>query len=832
METFLQDVRVTLRNFRRSPGFPLTAIATLALGIGATTAIFTTLSAVLLKPLPYPKPEALYSLRTALTDGRVTTGMLSGAEIYRLNDPKLSIERAAGFIPGDLTLLADDGTPTHIQVYAVTKGFFELFGMPMSLGGFTADEFTPIPPPPPNTPQQQQQQFAPPRVVISTRMWKELYHGDPQVVDKPIHFAEFTSTVAGVAPAGFDVPHGGDFWLSQRTPADDPNHGQEGFMRLKPGATIEHVKSEMTNVIDGLAHDFPASDKNRIYVPRPLVESIVGDLGPILIIVMSATGLLLLLACVNVANLLIARGAARGREFAVRAALGAGYGRLVQQLLTESLVLAALGTIVGVLLGELGLRALLALGAAKLPRLDAVGFDGKVLVFSLVILLVVGAIVGLAPAIRLMRSDMKALMNDSSRSASAGRGTTRWLTAMTVAEVALAIMLVAGAGWLVRTFSNLRNTQPGFVADKRLIFDATFLGARYPNPASVQQAQADLITAIKSVPGVSAAGLVSAYPLGTRLEGSLLLQFHGEAFDAQNPAGARQRLASPGLFAAMGTKILKGRDFNSGDVPPPAGNPANPQGAGAPAFSPVAIVNKVFVDRYLKGRDPIGVQFSSGYPQPNPRFEVTIIGVIEDVRQKSLADPAEPAFYVSLTQLPQRRTTAVVAMTTKDVAAVERGIRAEVKKINPTMALDFQLAPEVVSNTISRQELGMTLMLIFGGIAIVLAAVGIYGVVSYAGSIRRDEMATRLALGASPPSVFAMVMRQGTMLGVIGAVIGISLAYLTGKVVSNRVYAISASDPVILSIATVLIIGITVLATLLPAARAARLNPANALQSE
>jgi hypothetical protein len=338
--------------------------------------------------------------------------------------------------------------------------------------------------------------------------------------------------------------------------------------------------------------------------------------------------------------------------------------------------------------GALGLRALLALGASKLPRLDAVPFDARVLVFALVTLIITGMIIGLAPAVRLMRSDMKTLMNDSSRSASAGRGTARWLMAMTVAEVALAIMLVAGAGWLVRGFSNLRNTKAGFVTDNRLLFDVSFLGPRYPTPAAVQQAHVDLMTAVRSVRGVTGVGLVSAYPTRGRLESSLLAQFHGEAYDAANPPGTRQRVASPGLFAAMGTAIIKGRDFGTGDLP------------GA---APVAIVNKIFVDRYLKGRDPIGVQFSAGYPAPDPRNEVTIVGVIDDVRQKSLAEPAEPAFYSSLTQIPLRRATAVVSMSQTDVGAVERAIRAEVRKLNPTMALDFELASDVVGSTLRRQ---------------------------------------------------------------------------------------------------------------------------------
>jgi predicted permease len=814
METLLQDVRVTLRAFRRSPGFPLTAIATLALGIGATTAIFTTLSAVLLKPLPYPNAQDLYSVRTALTDGRVTTGLLSGGEIFRLNDPKLSVEHAAGFQPGDLTLIATDGTPSHVQAYAVTEGFFELFGLPMTVGGFKHDDFTPFQPPAPNAPPQPGPL---PTVVISTRMWKQLYNSDPAVVGKPIHFAEFNSTIAGVAPRDLDIPHAADIFIAQRTPATDVNHGQEAFMRLRRGATIERAKAEMATVMNGLATDFPASDRNRMYLQRPLVESIVGDLGPILIIVMSATGLLLLLACVNVANLLLARGAAMSREMAVRAALGAGWGRLVRQLLTESLVLATAGTIVGVVIGALGLRALLAIGASKLPRLDAVTFDPRILVFTLAILVVTGGIIGLAPAVRLLRSDMKTLMNDSSRSATAGRGTARWLMGMTVAEVALAIMLVAGAGWLVRGFSNLRSADAGFVPEKRLIFDVTFFGQRYPTPDARRQAQLDMVSAIQSIHGVTNVGLASAYPLRGTLEGSLLAQFHGEPFDAANPPGTRQRIAGQGLFAAMGTPLIKGRDFTTADLP----NTVR-----------VAIVNKVFVDRYLKGRDPIGVQFSAGYPAPDPRNEVTIVGVIGDVRQKSLADPAEPAFYIPMTQAPLPRATAVVSMSQSDPTAVERAIRAEVRKLNPTMALDFQLATDLVGGTLRRQELGMTLMLIFGGIAIVLAAVGIYGVVSYAGSLRREEMATRLALGASPRSVFWLVMKQGTTLGVAGAAIGVGLAYFSGQLISNRVYAIRASDPVILTIATVLITGITLLATTIPAARAARLNPATALQSE
>ena len=482
MGTLLQDIRFALRSFRRAPAFPLAAIVTLALGIGATTAIFSTLNAVLLKPLPYPGAEDLYNIRTTLTDGRVTTGMLSNGEISRLNDPQLSIVRAAGLQSNDLTLLHDDGTPEHVKVYGVTEGFFELFGLPMTLGGFAHENFVPPAPPPPNT---QPAPGPPPVVVISYRIWQDLYRGDPSVVGKAIHFAEAATTIGGVAPREFDTPHGGDFWFALRLGKDDINHFFDGFMRLKPRVPLERANAEMASIMKGLSRDFPAADTNRAYVTKPLVTAVVGDLGPILTIVMSATGLLLLLACVNVTNLLLARGAARAREMAVRVSLGAARGRIVRQLLTESAMLSGAGAVVGAVIAYVGLRALLTMGASKLPRLDVVAFDGRVLLFVLATLVVSGLLVGFAPALRLASTDVRTLMTEGNRSTSGGRGTARWLSAMTVVEIALAITLVAGAGWLVRGFAGLRNTDLGFVPDKHLVFDVSFLGPKYPNDEAV-----------------------------------------------------------------------------------------------------------------------------------------------------------------------------------------------------------------------------------------------------------------------------------------------------------------------------------------------------------
>ena len=814
MGTLLQDVRFALRSLRRAPAVPLAAIATLAVGIGATTAIFATLNAVLLKPLPYPNADDLYNLRTTLIDGRVTTGMLSNGEVSRLNDRTLSILRAAGMQTTDLTLLHDDGTPEHIKIHGVTEGFFELFGLPMTLGGFTHDHFIPPAPPAPNAPATP---GTPPVVVISYRVWHNLYHADQAIVGKPIRFAEVATTIAGVAPRDFDTPHGGDFWFSQRLDKDNINHFFDGFMRLKPGATIERASAEMNSVMAGLAKDFPASDFNRAYVTTPLVASVVGDLGPILIIVMSATGLLLLLACVNVTNLLLARGAARAREMAVRVSLGAARGRIVRQLLTESAMLCGVGALLGTLVAFISVRALMALGASKLPRLDSVPFDTKVLLFVLTTIVVSAMLVGFAPALRLARTDVRTLMNESGRSASAGGATSKWLSAMTVAEVALAIVLVAAAGWLVRGFANLRNTNLGFRTEKRLIFDVSFQGAKYPNRDAVRTASALLIERMSALPGVTGASATSNFPLKNAPENSLIGQIHGEPLDPAHPVGTRQRFVSEGYFKSMGIALLQGRDFGPDD---------------RTATTPVAIINKTFMKRYLSGRDPIGARFAAGYPAPNPRNEVTVIGVVDDVRQRNVSDEPEPAFYSSLAQVPFPRQSIVVASSLADVTTLESAIRDEVRRLDPQIAVEFEQVTDLVSSTFRRQQLGMTLMLIFGAVAILLAAVGIYGVVAYAVSERRGEMATRLALGATPGSVFWLVMRQGATLALIGTAIGLAVAYLSGQIVASQLYAIRASDPLMLAAAILLVAGIVSVATMIPAWRASRTSPSGVLHAE
>lgn len=799
----LHDLRFALRNLWQTPAFPLAAIATLALGIGATTAIFSTVNAVLLRPLPYADPDSLYGLRTDLTDGRITTGLLSGAEITRINELAASVVHAAGVRQQEGTLLRPDGTPMRTRVYAVSEGFFGLFGLPMTLGAdVTADQIG---------------ENGPPGVVISHGVWQSMFGGDPGIVGKPIRFVEISTTIQGVAPRGFDTPPGADFWFGMRLNRQDPNHGLDAYMRVKPGTTIERARGELDSVMAAVRRDLPESARSRVFIVRPLVESIVGDLKPILIVVLSATGVLLVLACVNVTNLLLARGAARAREIAVRLALGATRRRIIRQLLTESMLLAAFGTVVGLAVAVAGVQLLLFLGASRLPRLDAVPFDGRVLGFALLALIVTGVLVGVAPALRLARTDVKTLMNESSRSASAGRATARWLNALTVAQVALAITLVAGAGWLVRSFASLRAMDPGFDAEQRLIFDVSFFNPRYGGPEEALAASRALTERLQSIAGVKAVAATPNFPLRNAQENSLFLQITGEPFNEQRPMGARQRFVSPGFFDAMGIARLAGRDFNDAD------RPDTPQ---------VAVVNQTFVARYLAGRDPMTVRFSYGYPTVRPDTETLIVGIVKDVYQRSLVDPPEAAFYTSLTQAPIGRQTIVVQADVPDPASLIPVIRHEVQSVDPMMPVDAQLVTDLVGSTIARQQLGMMLMLGFGAMAVALAMIGIYGVIAYATAQRRAEVATRLALGATPGDVFRLVIRQGRVLVITGAVIGLLLAYLSGRLIASRIHAVQAGDPWILSAAAAVVVVIALLATMVPAYRAATLEPARALRQE
>jgi len=814
MDRLAQDFRYAIRKLCAAPTFTLAAVATLAIGIGATTAIFSTVNATLLRPLPFTHPDELIALRTRYPDGRVTTGLVAAAEIARILQSPGSVAQAAGYGSSafDVTLLRDGAPPVHASVDVAGEKFFDILGLPMMLGSaFTHEQHTPLPPRAPG----QNQPGPPPVFVVSHHAWTEFFGSDPQIVGKTIRFAEFTGAVVGVASRDVDLPHGVDFWLNGRFDAQDVGHGLNGILRIKPGTTLPRLRSELAVVMEGLGRDFPAADAGREFVVEPLVSSIVGDLGPTLLIVFGATALLLLLACVNVTNLLLGRGAARAREVAVRSALGASHGRIVRQLLTESFAVTLLGALVGLSFAYAGVRMLQTLGASKLPRLESVPFDATVLGFATLVLLASGLLLGLAPALRLARADVKTLINESGRSSTGGKSTSRMMATMTVAEVALALMLVAGAGWLVQSFSRLRATDPGFVAAGRLLVDVR------PNPQSVRGPDQTiawtqhLFDSLRALPGVTAVGSTAVFPLRNQLDASLLVLIQGDALQSADRQAARQRLVTPGFFAAMGMPILAGRDFNTDDRVNTA---------------PVAIVNREFVRRYLNGKDPLRTSFATGYPVVDTKVFRSIVGVVGNIRYRSIAEDAEPSFYGTQGQFPFPRQTVVIA--TADALTIAGPVRTELARIEPQLAIDIDTASNVVASTLTRNQLGMTLMLVFGATALVLAAVGIYGVIAYVSALRLGEIATRLALGATPGQVFWLLMRRGQWLAAVGVVVGIAAAYAGGRAAGSLVYGIRATDPIVLATATIVVAMITLIATAIPARRASRTDPVLVLRSE
>jgi putative ABC transport system permease protein len=800
LERVAQDVRYAVRKLCRARAFTFAAVGTLALGIGAATAIFRAMNAALLRPLPYPDWQDLHTVRTAFTDGRVTSGLVAPVELDRLNDPQLPIVRAAASTGVDDALLLDD-RPVPSVVYGVSVGFFELFGLPYVLGpGFSAEHH----------------EFGgPAAVVISHRLWQEVLGGDPNIVGERLLFAGGERTVVGVAAPEMDVPRGTDAWFNLQLWPQSLAHNYEGYLRLQPGTSPERLRSVLAAVADGLARDYPGAETNRAFVLEPLVNAMVGNLRPILVIVMAATGLLLVLACVNVTNLLLARAAGRAREMAVRSALGASRARLVRQLLTESVVLAVAGGLAGVPLAYLGVRALLSYGAASLPRLEAVPFDFSVLLFTVGVLMTSAVVVGLAPAIQQAAPGRERMLGESGRSVRGSRSTRRVLRYMIVAEVALAVMLVAGAGWLLASFSNLRNQDPGFAAEGRLALELSLPAARYGDAAERNGLSQRLLERMRGIPGVVEAASTSCFPTHSFPFGMPVL-----VEGSTDVLVSRMCIVSPGYFSAMGVPLRQGRTFTAGD---------------REGTAPVTVVDERFAQRLLSGRDPTIAQIRFGFTSDQLAIPRPIVGVVGDVKYDSLWSAPEPTLYLlsGHADLYARETLSVVVSTRlADPAALIPAIRAEVAALDPLLAFRVDPVAALVAATLTPQRLGMTLMLAFGALALTLAAVGIYGVIAYASAERSSEVATRMALGATSAHVFWLLAREGRLLAIIGAAAGLAAAYATGRLAASWLYDVRAADPLILGASLGLVLTVAIVATLIPARRASRINAAHALRAE
>ncbi len=802
VDVLRRDVRYGVRTLRRTPAFTLAAVSTLALGIGATTAIFSVANAALLRPLPYPHPEELRTLRTTFTDGRVTSGLVGPVELTRLKNPSLPIARAAMSSRFDVTLLRDTSVPQVVAAAGVDEGFFPLFGLPLTIGGgFAPDHF---------------RRNGPDGVILSHRFWRTVFGGDPHVVGKTLSLAVGDAEILGVAAPEMDVPRGTDLWINMQLDPQSTDHGYDGYLRLRPSTPDNVLARHLAAVAAALGRELPGPEGNRAFIVDSFVETMVGDLRPMLIIVLGATALLLVLACVNVANLLLARASRRSREVAIRAAVGASRGRIAVQLLTESLVLAGAGTMVGLGLAYVAVRLLLLYGVSKFPRLETVPFDPPVLLFAIAMLVVCAIAVGLAPMLQLTAPDVERWLRASGRTVGGGRSTHRALRVMIVAEVAVALTIVSGTGLLVRSFLNLQNDDPGFASRGRLTFDLLLTAPRYRAPGVRRASIQTLLENLRGIPSVTAVAATNDFPLANS-GGRVLIQMDNWD-DSHVHIVARNSVVTPSFFTAMGMHVTRGRGFTADD---------------RASTQPVVIVNESFVRKYLEGRDPLTAKFAFGFPRVNPALARPIVGVVNDVKYASLWSGAEPVFYLAQDQAGDMvRLHVVVASAAADPRAVIPAVREEVRKVDPQLAFTIEPVSDVIAATLARQKLGTTLMLLFGTIALLLAAIGIYGMIAYASAERHAEVATRMALGATRANIFALLSRQGLGVAATGAVIGLGLAYATGVFAASWLYEVRPSDPLILTSALALVVGVAVLATLIPVVRAARIDPSRALRFE
>jgi len=797
-------IRAAVRSLCRQASFTLAAAGTLAVGIAATTTLFTTVNAALLRPLPYAHPAELYAARTYFPDGRFTMGLVGTEELAAVAEQSDVVSGVACTIRLDGTL-GTDSEPRQIVAYAVSDHFFDLFGVPVEAGRAinAADDA----------------RGAPAVVVLSHALWRNAFGGRPDIVGQAITMSGRPARVVGIAPAGFDVPTGTDLWTNTWFPFNI-GHTSEGYVRTRPGVPLVQLQTRMNQTFIPLAKKYPEQETGRAYAVRPLLDATLGSLGPILLILFGATALLLLLAAVNVSNLMLARTTSRVREVAVRAALGASRGRIIAQLLTESVLVAMAGAVAGSLLALAAVQLLLHFGAGRLPRLGSLSIDFSVIAFVALVAGLTGVLVGIAPAMRMADTDITSLMNESGRSVRGSTKTRRLLSAFIIVEIAVAVAIVAGAGRLVRSYQHLESLDPGFTPDGLLVLDVAL-----PRPDAPFQERRnawwDQTDAALRAAGATAVAATSSLPLEPHEWDSTVfvdMVAHPDVPVDRRP-NARLRLVTPDFFQTMGIRVIDGRPLTRAD---------------GIHTQIVGVVNEAFAKRNLGGASPIREEIKGVHAHREGDEVVDdlvrVVGVVRDVKYAALSGPTEPTLYVSFAQFIPARASIVV--TTADGAPERHRTEfvAALRRVDPRLAIEAKAVSAVVAASLDRERLGMWLMLGFGVAALLLAAVGMFGVIAYVVSQRTGEMAVRQALGATRGQILTKVLREGTAVALIGLAIGIVVAWWTGQLVAGYVFDVTARDPLVLGASAAIVGVLAVAATILPARRAATLVLARALR--
>ncbi len=773
---------------------------TLALGIGANTSIFSVVYAVLLQPLPYVHPDRLVTLRGG--DSALNLGDFAAQS--------RTLSSIGGFAEWPLEM-AGQGQPRSIPGALIAGPLFETLGTKPMLG---------------RTLDASDDRVGGARVVVASYgFWKSVLNGDPNAVGTQLNLSGLPYTLVGVMPPGFVMPRGtGQLWVpfavayAEAVPARGA-HLLYPIGRMRDGARVDAVQADIDAVGKRISEGYPAEERDRKWLVVPLHERVVGKIRRPLLVLLAAVGCVLLIACANLAGLVLAKAAARRPEIAIRAALGASRSRVVRQLLSESLLLSLAGGTAGVLVAYLGLSLLLGMKPDGVPRLEYVGINSTALVFTLGISLVAGLLFGLMPAFQLSRTASFAQLHAMGRAADQGFRSAPLRRLLVVFEIGIALVLLTGAGLLIRSFSKLQNVDPGFRPDHLATLSLQLPVSRYGEIPKQQAFFAELDRRIQSLPGVESAAIISELPLGgSTIDHNVIFESQPAVAVGKEPEVLTHEI-SPGYFATMGIPLLRGRDFNLHD------------GTGS---QHVAIVSESFVREHLKGSEPLGERVR--FARDESATWYTIVGIAADAKHSALDSGDAPSLYTSLTQKlePWRRWGVVVVRSkSEDPAALIPAVRQQVWSLDSQLPLtETRTMNEVMAASVAQRKFSMTLLLLFAGCALLLAIVGIYGVLSYLVTQRTSEIGIRMALGAQPSDILKQIVSEGGKLVVAGVFVGLVGSFVSMQVLSALLFEVKPTDPLTFALTGFVLAATAMLASYIPAHRASRIDPMTALRYE
>ena len=809
MGVLVQDLRFALRQMWKRPGFTLVVVITLALGIGANTAIFSLLDAVLLRPLPYDRPQELVKVWSRFTGIGLPNDQnwISAPEFRDIQELNRSFSDVAAINAGSFNL-GSRGNPQRIVGAAVSPSLFHMLGVQPVLGrAFLPEEAQP---------------GHDNEIILSYGLWQRAFGANPRVVGSRVDVDAVPYTIVGVMPAGFAYPDEAEVWGPLAFSPDDLSpqsrggHGLEVLARIKPGLSMAQVADDMQRVSQTIVdqnRNYPYAKYGFRLLWHPLLEETVGDVKTSLWVLMAAVGLVLLVACANVANLMLARASERQHEIGVRLALGASPWRLTRQLLTESLTLSLTGGLLGLAMTPWILRGLVALAAKTLPRAVRTGIDLEALGLTLAISVLTGILFGLAPALQARRKENSDTLK-SGRTTVGGKS-KRLQGVLVIGETALSLILLAGAGLLLRSFEAILKVDPGFHPEGVLTMQVALPGVKYSKPEQVRGFYRDLLQQMQALPGVHSAGAVSLLPLGGQsASGTTTIDSQAVPLEDRTPE-ADQRSVTPDYFKAMGIGLVRGRFFDLRDTD---------------SSQLVAIVDESLADRYWPNEDPIGKRLHSGGGSNSPW--ATVVGVVRHVRNRTLEARSRVEVYWPETQRPSGAMTLTV-LTSGNPLDLTSTVQRVVSSMDPDLPIyRVRTMTEVMGESVARRRLALILLAVFAGLALLLAAVGIYGVTSYLVTQRQQEIGVRMALGAQRGQVLSMVVGQGMRTILIGLAVGLPLSLVVTRLMSGLLFAVRPADPLALSGAMLALLLVAWLAILLPARRVTRVDPMVALRYE